>query len=209
MIKSLIMAKTIRTYSQWRQEKLTDPERAARYLNAAKRESREAFLHAVKNVIQANQVTKIAKEVGVTRESVYRSFSAEGNPAFYTIDAVMKKLDIEIGFRSALKTAATQVSTPARARKRAVGRAASAKRTRTPGLSASMCAAGQMSFDFTSSASAPRPVPAVQQSMQPNVLEIAGNSASSETFLTPYLSRLLLERNHGYPRAFNASDDIA
>jgi probable addiction module antidote protein len=99
------MAKTIRTYSQWRQEKLTDPERVARYLTAAKRESREAFLHAVKNVIQANQVTKIAKEVGVTRESVYRSFSAEGNPAFYTIDAVLEALDIEIGFSPTAKTA--------------------------------------------------------------------------------------------------------
>ncbi|MGA2858679.1 MAG: addiction module antidote protein [Candidatus Sulfotelmatobacter sp.] len=103
------MAKATRTYSQWRQEKLTDPERAVRYLNAAKRESREAFLHAVKNVIQARQVTKIAKEIGMARESVYRSFSAEGNPAFYGVDAVMEALDIDIIFVPSVRHGKVQV----------------------------------------------------------------------------------------------------
>jgi probable addiction module antidote protein len=84
-----------RKYSQWRQEKLSDPERAARYLNAAKRESNEAFLHALKNVIQAHEVSKIAKDIGVSRESVYRSFSADGNPAFYTFDSVLDVLGME------------------------------------------------------------------------------------------------------------------
>jgi probable addiction module antidote protein len=90
----------VKTYSQWRLEKLSDPERAARYLNAAKRDSKEAFLHAVKNVVQANQVARVAREAGVSRESVYRSFSADGNPTFDTLSAILEALNIGIEFVS-------------------------------------------------------------------------------------------------------------
>lgn len=87
-----------KTYAAWRLEKLSDPKRAARYLNAAKRDSKEAFLHAVKNVVQANQVARVAREAGVSRESVYRSFSAEGNPTFDTLSSVLEALNIGIEF---------------------------------------------------------------------------------------------------------------
>ena len=88
------MSKAKKTYAQWRQDKLSDPSRALRYLRAAKADSREAFFHAIKNVIQANQVTRIARKVGVARESVYRSFSAEGNPAFTTLESVLAEVGI-------------------------------------------------------------------------------------------------------------------
>jgi probable addiction module antidote protein len=94
------MAKTIRTYGQWRLEKLSDPDRAARYLNAARRDSKEALLHAVKNVIQAHQVARVAREAGVSRESVYRSFSAAGNPTFDTLDSVLAAVGIKITFEA-------------------------------------------------------------------------------------------------------------
>jgi probable addiction module antidote protein len=92
------MAKATKRYSAWRNEKIEDPVRAARYLNAARKESKEAFLHAVKNVVQANQVTRVAREAGVSRENVYRSFSAEGNPTFDTLSAVLEALNIQIEF---------------------------------------------------------------------------------------------------------------
>jgi probable addiction module antidote protein len=95
------MPKANKTYAQWRLEKLSNPERAARYLNAAKRDSREAFLHAIKNVVQANQVARIAREAGVSRESVYRSFSADGNPTFDTLSSVLDALNIGIEFVAA------------------------------------------------------------------------------------------------------------
>jgi len=37
------MTQKTRSYSSWRADKLSDPERAARYLNAALNESKEAF----------------------------------------------------------------------------------------------------------------------------------------------------------------------
>jgi probable addiction module antidote protein len=94
------MAKAVKTYNQWRLEKLSSPEQAARYLNAAKRDSKEALLDAVKNVIQANQVARVAREAGVARESVYRSFSAEGNPTFDTLDSVLAAVGIKITFEA-------------------------------------------------------------------------------------------------------------
>jgi probable addiction module antidote protein len=94
-----------KSYAQWRQQKLTDPARALRYLQAARRESNEAFLYAVKNVIQANNVTKVAKEVGVTRESVYRSFAEDGNPAFFTVASALEAVGLEVDFRVSSKGA--------------------------------------------------------------------------------------------------------
>jgi probable addiction module antidote protein len=107
MTKSSIMAN--KTYAQWRQEKLADPDRAARYLNAAYRTSKEAFQHAVLNVIQAHKVATVAKRVGGRRESFYRSFGPHGNPAFYTFDAVMKLLNIGIEFKATAETTRQRV----------------------------------------------------------------------------------------------------
>src|SRR5271157_2505870 len=90
------MLKRTRSYSSWRLEKLSDPERAARYLSAALNDSTEAFLHAFKNVLQAHQVSTIAKKAGVTRESLYRSFSASGNPKLDTLQSVLQALDLKI-----------------------------------------------------------------------------------------------------------------
>ncbi len=92
------MPKRTRSYSEWRLEKLSDPARAARYMNAAKKDSKEAFLHALKNVIQANQVARVAREAGVSRESVYRSFSAEGNPTYDTLSSILEAVDIDLLF---------------------------------------------------------------------------------------------------------------
>jgi probable addiction module antidote protein len=101
-----------RSYSEWRLEKLSDPRRAARYLNAAKKDSKEAFLHALKNVIQANQVAKVAREAGVSRESVYRSFSAEGNPTFDTLSAILEAVDIDFSFSPIVHAASESQSGP-------------------------------------------------------------------------------------------------
>ena len=90
------MTQKTRSYSSWRADKLSDPERAARYLNAALNESKEAFFHALTNVIQAHQVSTIAKKAGVTRESLYRSFSATGNPKLDTLESVLSALDLKI-----------------------------------------------------------------------------------------------------------------
>lgn len=88
-------------HQEWLVEELSDPELAALYLTAALDDSTEMFLEAVKNVAQAkHKISDLAKQAGITRESVYRSFSAEGNPAFKTFYKFLDMLDIEIEFRA-------------------------------------------------------------------------------------------------------------
>lgn len=55
----------------------------ARYLNAvAEYNDPEMFQTALGKVAKARGMSSIAKEANVSRESLYRSLSAEGNPSF-------------------------------------------------------------------------------------------------------------------------------
>lgn len=80
-----------RDYNSWRLEKLSDPKRAATYLKAALESSTEDFFYALKNVIQAHQVSEVAKKAGVKRESLYRV----GNPTWDTLKAVMQAVGVK------------------------------------------------------------------------------------------------------------------
>jgi probable addiction module antidote protein len=52
--------------------------------------------HALGIVARAKGMTQIAKETGLSREQLYRSFSAEGNPTLKTTIAVMNALGISL-----------------------------------------------------------------------------------------------------------------
>ena len=67
------MPKRTRAYRDWQLEKLSDPEIAASFLNSSLEESVEVFLSALGKVAQANQMSKVAKESGVQRETLYLS----------------------------------------------------------------------------------------------------------------------------------------
>jgi probable addiction module antidote protein len=88
-------------HQEWLVQELADPELAALYLTSALEDSPEMFLEAVKNVAQAkHKISALAKQAGITRESVYRSFSSDGNPAFKTFHKLLDILDIEIEFKA-------------------------------------------------------------------------------------------------------------
>jgi probable addiction module antidote protein len=85
--------------SSYRQSLLTallDPVEASAYLNAALEDSPEAFLKALKNVAQARPMTKVAREAGVQRETLYRAFSEQGNPTFETLSSVLGALGMKL-----------------------------------------------------------------------------------------------------------------
>jgi probable addiction module antidote protein len=52
--------------------------------------------HALGVVARAKGMSQIANETGLSREQLYRSFSANGNPTLKTTMAVMKALGIEL-----------------------------------------------------------------------------------------------------------------
>lgn len=90
------MPKKTQSFSAWQTEKLANPKNAANYLNAALQDSTEAFLIAVGKVLQARQVSKVAKDAGVQRETLYRSFSEQGNPTLETLTAVLRAVGLNI-----------------------------------------------------------------------------------------------------------------
>ena len=52
--------------------------------------------HALGVVARAKGMTQIAKDTGLSREQLYRSFSKSGNPTLKTTIAVMKALGVEL-----------------------------------------------------------------------------------------------------------------
>ena len=64
-------------------------------------DSVEVFLSALGKVAQANQMSKVAKESGVQRETLYRSLSERGNPTLDTLTGVLSALDLRISIVSA------------------------------------------------------------------------------------------------------------
>src|ERR1035437_9297820 len=90
------MTRKTRPYRELLMERLVNPEVAAYYLNAALEDSPEAFLKALKNVSQARQMAKVAKDAGVQRETLYRSLSEHGNPTFETLSSVLGALGMKL-----------------------------------------------------------------------------------------------------------------
>jgi probable addiction module antidote protein len=97
------MPSKTRSYREALLEALANPVEAAHYLNAAFDDSPEMFLKALKNVAQANQMSKVAKDAGVARENLYRALSEEGNPTLGTLHSVLTAVGLKIEV-SPLKT---------------------------------------------------------------------------------------------------------
>ena len=80
-------------------ERLKDPEHAAAYLNAAKRESQEVFMLALRDVAEAHKIANIAVAAEVNRETLYRTLSARGNPTLSTLDSILDAIGVDQEFR--------------------------------------------------------------------------------------------------------------
>jgi len=71
---------------------LQDPKQAALYLEDILQDGNvEMFKSALRDVAKARvgNMTKLAKEAHVARESLYQSLSREGNPRFDTLNKVL------------------------------------------------------------------------------------------------------------------------
>jgi len=90
------MAIELKSYRSRLMEKLAIPSEAEHYINAAFKDSTEMFFEAVKDVAQAHQMSEVAKQSGVAREGLYRSFSKKGNPSFKTVISVLDIVGLEI-----------------------------------------------------------------------------------------------------------------
>ncbi|KKX32065.1 addiction module antidote protein [Rhizobium sp. LC145] len=81
-------------------EDLSSDEAIAIFMAEAFETEDAAYIaHALGVVARAKGMTQIAKDTGLSREQLYRSFSATGNPTLKTTIAVMKSLGIELTAR--------------------------------------------------------------------------------------------------------------
>ena len=85
-------------------EHLRTPEDMAAYLDAWLDEAPEdaaVIARALGDIARAKGMSQVAKDAGLSRESLYRALSADGNPSFATVLKVAKALGVRLHARAA------------------------------------------------------------------------------------------------------------
>ena len=80
-------------------EHLRTPEEMAAYLDAWLEEApgdAAGIARALGTIARAKGMTQVAKDAGLSRESLYRALSAEGNPSFATVLKVARALGVKL-----------------------------------------------------------------------------------------------------------------
>ena len=78
-------------------EQLRTPEEMAAYLDAWLDEAPEdasGIARALGDIARAKGMTQVARDAGVSRESLYKSLGENGNPTFSTVLKVAKALGV-------------------------------------------------------------------------------------------------------------------
>ena len=61
--------------------------------------------HALGTVARARNMTKLARDVGMSRAGLNKALSAEGNPTLATVLKVVKALGLKVAFEKATEAA--------------------------------------------------------------------------------------------------------
>ena len=89
-------------------EHLRTPEEMAAYLDAWLEEAPEdaaGIARALGDIARARGMSQVAKDAGLSRESLYRALSSEGNPSFATVLKVAKALGMRLHAQAAASEA--------------------------------------------------------------------------------------------------------
>ena len=89
----------IKTTSYDVAEHLRTPEEMAAYLDAWFEEAPDdaaGIARALGDIARAKGMTQVAKDAGLSRESLYRALSADGNPSFATVLKVARALGVKL-----------------------------------------------------------------------------------------------------------------
>lgn len=83
---------------------LETPEDIAAYLEAAAEAAAvdgdpAPLVTALGTVARARNMSQLARDVGMTREGLYKAFSPGGNPSFGTVAKVAHALGVEVALR--------------------------------------------------------------------------------------------------------------
>ena len=91
--------KTAEKHDDWLFERLKDADFAAEYINAASEDDDpKTYLTALRKVVEARGgMALVAERAHLSRETLYRTLSARGNPRIKTLSAVLKATGLRIG----------------------------------------------------------------------------------------------------------------
>ena len=80
-------------------EQLRTPEEMAAYLNAWLEEAPDdaaGIARALGDIARARGMTQVARDAGLSRESLYKALSEDGNPSFATVLKVARALGVRL-----------------------------------------------------------------------------------------------------------------
>jgi probable addiction module antidote protein len=78
-------------------ENLVSPEAEHAYLEAAFEDGDPALIAAaIGDVARARGISEIAKQAGLTRDTMYKAFRPEGNPTLETLVGVLNALGLKL-----------------------------------------------------------------------------------------------------------------
>ena len=96
--------RSLRTYDEYIQDSIRDPQKAEAYLNAAQEDGdSRVFLAALKNVIGVHGgLSELARRAKLNRGSLHRMLTGKSSPRFETVDRVLRAsgFDLRIHCRS-------------------------------------------------------------------------------------------------------------
>jgi probable addiction module antidote protein len=86
---------------------LKSEEEIAAYLDAVMEDGDPALIAAaLGDVARARNISKLARDTGMSREGIYRALSGEGNPSFATVLKIAGALGLRLSFRPATQASA-------------------------------------------------------------------------------------------------------
>lgn len=80
-------------------EQLRTPEEMAGYLNAWLEEAPDdaaGIARALGDIARARGMSQVARDAGLSRESLYKALSEDGNPSFATVLKVARALGVRL-----------------------------------------------------------------------------------------------------------------
>lgn len=84
------------SYKEFLYKELQDDSEAVGYLQAAIEDSRGAFLVALRNVVDARNISQVARDSSVHRVNLYRMLSEKGNPTIGSLEKVLGALGLRL-----------------------------------------------------------------------------------------------------------------
>lgn len=85
-------------YNKYLLESLKDPEEMAAYINAAieEEDDPEALLIALRHVVDAQNISRLALKAGINRVTLYRTLAEGGNPRLVTLAALLAAMGLKL-----------------------------------------------------------------------------------------------------------------